>query len=96
MIKKPWGPLIFVAALIHPKHKYSSGLTLEEKDSGLEFIKKFKEETVETITDDDIESSKRDYLINHQYIEEQYDELQHFLLMTPPKECDLLSFWISQ
>lgn len=37
-----WGLLIYVAVLLHSKHKYLSALTIEEKGSGLEFIKQLK------------------------------------------------------
>lgn len=67
MMKESWGPLIYAAALLHPKHKYSSALTQKEKNLGLEFIKQFIEDQPESDIYDDVEtSSQREYMISHQ------------------------------
>lgn len=98
MIFNSWGNVIFAASLLHPNRFYLSQLNEEQKRKGCELIKSLLYNT----NDNQVNSficetpSQIDYLRRNKNDKTDFsDELQKFLMLSPPNDIDVLQFWLS-
>ena len=98
MIFNSWGNVIFAASLLHPNRFYLSQLNEEQKRKGCELIKSLLCNTNDNQVNSFIGEtlSQIDYLRRNKNDKTDFsDELQKFLMLSPPNGFDIFQFWWS-
>ena len=105
MITDSYGDLLYATSLLHPIRFYSKFLTEDEKNKGLSYIKNLiqiessknkQSDEINSYFDGDTRSQKEFIIRNQIALDNQFDELDHFLNSSPSREKDAFAFWKKQ